>query len=135
MRKLAFLVATLLLAFATAANATFCVDFDDFSDGISVTIGTEGLISAVWENVEGTGGEAPMLGYTEAGGGANVLVCSDPACPFGIEYAFFIAYPVSAFWAYDLTRGFLIVGESPFSVYRGACPFQPEVDRAPLLGW
>ena len=135
MRKLVLPFALIVLAFSGAANAQFCINFDNFSDGISMTIGVEGVISAVWENHDGAGAEAPMLGFTQVAGSANVLVCSDPSCPRGNQYAFFIAYPIRSFWLYDLTNGTSVVAESPFSLSGGACPFGPVEEGVPSVGY
>ncbi|MEO0973011.1 MAG: hypothetical protein AAFX85_07935 [Pseudomonadota bacterium] len=133
MRKLAALLIPIALAVSSTANAQFCIDFDLFIDGITVRIGSEGVISAVWQNYDGLGSQAPMVGFTDAGGGANVLVCSDASCPFGQQYAFYIAYPVQSFWLFDLTNGVPIVTQSPFSLSGGACTFGPEAEGTPSL--
>lgn len=104
----------------------FCVDFTNFADGITVRPQDtfQGPLTAVWENWDGAGSDAPMAGITT--GGRSTIVCTDASCPNGEDWAFVVAYPIGGFWLVNLTSGTVFQENSPFTLAEGVCPFGPE---------
>jgi hypothetical protein len=131
MRKLSVLFGAALLALAGAANAQTCLQFDNFCDAIQINGISEAGISAEWSSWDCAGSDAPMQGFLT--GGRATLVCSDAACPFGDDWAYAVAFPISAFWLYSITQGTLFQSQSPYTQIPGACTNAP-VGNARAVG-
>ena len=124
MRKLITLIAALLVT--AGANAQVCYQFDNFCDAIQINGVGDGIVNATWSSWDCGGADAPMLGFISGGGGRWTLACTDPACPFGDDWAFAIAQPISAFWLYSITQGILFQSQSPFTRIPGPCTNAPD---------
>lgn len=111
-----------------------CVDFLNFVDGIEVlSLMADNTVTATWQNYDGVGSDAPMLGGFAPGSSTAFVTGATGTFSLGDTFGFVLDINLGTF---DLLHHdsagnvTLFQDDSPFQILNGACPFAPETGAA-----
>jgi len=109
----------------------FCIDFVNFVDGLDISsIQGDKMIVATWQNYDGGGSDAPMLGGFTKGPPRRAFVMADigtfaPGDMF--VFTIEVDFGTLDLWNHDAAGNlFQFVDNEPYAIIPGGCPFRPD---------